>query len=704
MPKGIRLASTIAIAATSAASLADAQDLSATYSLYGTPGLLEMPTAQSAPESELIATFSYVDTLPRTTLTFQLTNRLSGSFRYTAADVFDEFTGVDTFRDFNRGFDLQYRFNNESTYLPAFAIGLRDILTPGRFQSEYVVASKSVGDNMIVTAGLGWGALGTNDGFDNPLGGEFSSRPAFDPDDPEGQLAVDQWFKGDAALFGGLEYQFNDTWGFKAEYSSNDYPVGAGNIAIDVDSPFNFGLTYRGRQGYQLGLSYLYGNQIGISGSFALNPNDRAGGSGLDKAPPPVKPREANARNWDREALPDRAVRTALSGLLKLEGVTLRELELTDDTARVRYSNARYRTEAQAAGRIARMMTQILPPAIETFVLEPVRRGIPLSAITIQRTDIEQLENRVGGTDAMFARTTFSDAGGSDGLKTVKNDTDAFSWGLGPYFRINPFGGELDIDTGLRLQGRYQIQPNLVAYGVIEQSVVPPEDDPDSTERTPDIQNVRSGSARYGNDGRPVLSRLSLAHFGRPGPNLYSRISVGYLERFFGGVSAELLWKPVDSRLGLGIELNEVAQRDSDMGFGFDEYDYQVTTGHISAYYDLGNGYHTQLDLGRYLAGDWGGTLSVDREFDNGWVVGAYVSQTDMDYEDFGNGSYNKGVTVSIPTDYFTGSPSRGSYNNTFRTRSGDGGARLSVDGRLYDVVRDGHKSDLSDSWGRFWR
>jgi hypothetical protein len=33
-----------------------------------------------------------------------------------------------------------------------------------------------------------------------------------------------------------------------------------------------------------------------------------------------------------------------------------------------------------------------------------------------------------------------------------------------------------------------------------------------------------------------------------------------------------------------------------------------------------------------------------------------------------------------------------------------DGGARLDVDGRLYDAIRSGDISDFGDSWGRFWR
>ncbi|WP_342077425.1 YjbH domain-containing protein [Yoonia sp. SS1-5] len=702
MPKRIHLAPTVAVAASMVAGSAGGQDVSATYSLYGTPGLLETPTAQSAPENEVAATFAYTDTYLRSTLTFQITKRLSGSFRYSNVDLYDDpFVGsVD--RDLERGFDLQYRFNNEGQYLPAMAIGLRDFLTPGRFQSEYLVASKSVGDALIVSAGLGWGQLATADGFDSPFGSRSVAEPS-------GQLGPDAWFRGDAALFGGFEYQINDRWGVKAEYSTIAYPEVGNGVAIPVESPYNYGLTYRPREGVQLGLSYLYGTQVGISGSFALNPNRRPGSSGTERAPAPIKVRSADARaaqSWDRAAVPENAIATALSALLKTEGITLSGVDISDTTARIRYTNGRYRSEAQAAGRVARMATQVVPDSVKTFVLEPQRRGIPLSAIRIARSDLEQLENRAGGTDAILSRAEFDDAGPTADLRMVDREGSSFAWGLGPYFRLNPFSGNgsVDLDIGLSLRGVYTIRPNMVLSGAIEQSLLEPEDDPAGVDATPDVQNVRSDGSRYGNDGVPVLSSLTFSHFARPGTDLYSRVSVGYLERFFGGVSGELLWKPVNSSLGLGVEINQVAQRDSDMRFGFEEYDYDVTTGHVSAYYDFGNGYHAQVDAGRYLAGDWGATISVDREFDNGWVIGAYVTQTDLAYEDFGSGSYNKGVQVTVPQDFFTGSPTRGSYANTFRTRAGDGGARLQVDGRLYDVVRDGHLADLSDTWGRFWR
>jgi hypothetical protein len=217
-----------------------------------------------------------------------------------------------------------------------------------------------------------------------------------------------------------------------------------------------------------------------------------------------------------------------------------------------------------------------------------------------------------------------------------------------------------------------------------------------------DVPVVRRDVGLYGGDGRPTLDRLTLAWYSRPGRDLYGRITAGYLEGMYGGVSTELLWKPVRSRLGVGLELNYAVKRDYDQLFGFQDYD--VVTGHASAYWDPGNGFHYQMDLGRYLAGDWGATFSVDREFENGWVVGGYFTLTDIPFEDFGEGSFDKGVRVSIPLDFILGRPTQRERGVTLQSLTRDGGARLRVQGRLYDTVREGHYADLEDTWGRFWR
>ena len=129
-----------------------------------------------------------------------------------------------------------------------------------------------------------------------------------------------------------------------------------------------------------------------------------------------------------------------------------------------------------------------------------------------------------------------------------------------------------------------------------------------------------------------------------------------------------------------------------------------VSTGHVSAYFDLGKAYQAQLDVGKYLAGDWGATFELDREFQNGWKVGGYFTLTDMPFDQFGEGSFDKGIRVTIPYDYFIGSASRKDVSTTRKSLSWDGGARTMVGGRLYEAVRDGHLADITDFWGRFWR
>lgn len=685
---------------------ASAQELPTTYSIYGTPGLLEMPVATTAPEGTLAGTLSYRDGLFQAVLDHQLTPRLSGSVRYAIIDLYDGTAAGIVEDEFERGFDLKYQLVEEGSYVPAIAIGLRDFLTPGRLQSEYVVASKSIGDSLVVTAGLGWGAMGSEGGFDNPISSR-ADRPVFDESEPGGQLASDAWFAGDAAVFGGLSYQINDSWGVQAEYSSIAYAADAFAPAVEVESPYSIGVTYRQSDNLQLSLSALNGTTLAFSGTYMLNANTRPGRAGLETAPAPVNLRSNSARQattWDRSATPPESLRSALAATMAIEGLTLTGLELTDRTARARFINRRYRSNAQAIGRAARMMSQIMPGAIEVFILEPEDEGIGLSSVRIARSDLEALENRPGAAADLLARTEFDHAGNDATLADAQADDAALSWGFAPFVELSGQSGGLTADAGVRLNASYAFSPQFILSGTIGQSLLRNDAEDPGTDATPELQNVRTDGGFYGDDGFPVLERLTLTHFGRPADDIYSRVSLGYLERMFGGISAEVLWKPVNSRFGLGFELNEVAQRNTDMGFGFDEYDYSVTTGHLSAYYDLGGGYHGQLDMGRYLAGDWGATLRLDREYQNGVRVGAYVTQTDVDPDSFGEGSYNKGVVVSIPQDFLTGQPTRRAYGTTLRTRSGDGGARLRVDGRLYDVVRDAHTADLTDTWGRFWR
>jgi hypothetical protein len=714
-----------------------AQDNGPSYTAFGTSGLLEMPTAESAAESDIATTISRSATAgTRTTFTYQISDRLSGSFRYGNFDqyatVTDANTPPSTFETFDRSFDLQYRITNEGKYLPAIAVGLRDFLGTGRFSSEYLVASKSFGPKFVGTVGLGWGRMGQQNGFSNPLGpldDYFDSRPdyvdrEFANEDDEGNggtVSTNQFFRGDAAFFAGVEYQYNDKLSLKAEYSSINYPVTTFNPAIDYNSPINVGASYLIRPNIELGAAYMYGSELSLRGTYILNPTERSAASGMEKAPAPVRVRNADQRaaaTWNRSAQPEAAVRAGLSQLLQVEGIELIGLEITDRTARLRYRNTRFRSEAQAMGRAARMMTQVIPPSVQTFVMEPVQNGLPLSAVSLPRAGLEQYENRIGGSDALLAASQFGAAGPTTGLVTQPASNPRFQWGVAPYFSLILFNKNepLDFDTGLALDLEYNLSRNLRLAGRVQQTALGAQDPLDFTETVNDYANVRTDAAYFGRDGTPTIKYLAANYYARITPDTYGRVTAGYLERMYGGVSTEVLWKPVASKLAISAEVNYAMLRDQDMGFGFALYetqddgsrlevgDYDVLTGQLTGYYDIGGGYHASAGVGKFLAGDVGATFALDREYENGWKVGGYFTLTDMPFDDFGEGSFDKGIRITIPYDYFIGTPSRKSVSTTVQSLTRDGGATLDVEGRLYDVVRDGQLNDLSDTWGRFWR
>ena len=84
------------------------------------------------------------------------------------------------------------------------------------------------------------------------------------------------------------------------------------------------------------------------------------------------------------------------------------------------------------------------------------------------------------------------------------------------------------------------------------------------------------------------------------------------------------------------------------------------------------------------------------------WVVKAL--NEDMPFDQFGEGSFDKGIRITIPYDYFIGTPTQKKTSTVLQSLARDGGARVQVDGRLYETVRSGQLNDLRDTWGRFWR
>ncbi|ALG91643.1 MULTISPECIES: YjbH domain-containing protein [Actibacterium] len=674
-----------------------------TLNFYGVTGLIDMPTAQSQPDGQLSLTVSNFAGLTRTTLTFQISSRLSGSFRYTGTKDLN-YAG---FRDYyDRSFDARYRLLDEGRYLPDFTVGLQDFAGTGVSSAEYLVATKHLRPNLTVTAGLGWGRLGTYESFGSP----FGDRPRIE-EDTGGDLNADLFFRGPAAPFAGVEWQPTDRLGLKAEYSSDAYTLETRQKVFEHKSPWNFGMEYQASEYWRVGAYYLYGSEIGINAQFSFNPRNRPGGGDFGVATYPVQPRPDRATNpdaWTEEWVlqPDGSeiLRANTAALLNEAGLTLEAMAVSADRVQLWLRNLRYDNNAEAIGRAARILTRTMPPSVETFEIVPVEQGIPAAKVTLRRTDVETLENAPNGAARLRSVADISAAHPTPPeLERADELYPRFNWSLNPYLQQELFdpAEPYRADLSLRLSAEYEFAPGLALSGSLTKRLFGTLDEFERPNNSV-LPHVRTETPRYVRDGDPGIETLTMAWYSHPARDLYGRVTAGYLERMFGGVSAELLWKPVNSRLGLGAEVNRTRQRDFDGMFGFQ--DYEITTGHLSAYYDFGSGYQAQVDAGRYLAGDWGSTLTLERVFANGWRVGGFATLTDVSAEEFGEGSFDKGIFMVIPMSWLTGKPSRAAFSNTVRPITRDGGARLAVNGRLFGLVNGYHRERLDTQWGKVWR
>jgi hypothetical protein len=727
--------SVLAFGAFMAAPIANAE-LKPSLNLYGATGLIDMPSGDAQPDAQLSVSANRFGPISRNTLSFQVTPRLSASFRFLGIRDWNKTatcqpncaatTGADQFDTYyDRSFDLRFKAVDEGRYLPAVTIGLQDFAGTGVLSGEYIAATKTVTPDLKVTAGLGWGRLGSS----NSIGSPFGVRPPIVVGSG-GKFNIKQWFKGPAAPFGGIEWQVNDQWSIKGEYSSDAYAEEAGlRSTFDRKSSFNFGVEYQPSDYYRLGAYYMYGTTVGIAGQFFINPKIRPSGGIIERAPQPVVPRPSRSANpkvwssdWAQSVETAPALRASTAERLKDDGILVESLKASAGSVQVRIRNTRYLNAAEAIGRTARALSQTMPASVETFEIVPLANGVPASKVTVNRSDLETLEFSPDGTRQMAQRVGITgESGSSAGF--VKDDKlyPAFSWSIGPNARFRFFDQKAPFkaDLGIKASARYEISPGLAIEAVVTQKIVGNlKDRPPLPDRA--LQPVRSAVYFYDKDGTTAIEKLAVHWHSKLGRDVYTRVSAGYLERMFGGVSTEMLWKPTGSRWALGAEVNYLKQRAPDQHFGFTlpSYMYAVDSnpaksgpssyatlnGHVSAYYEIGQGFHAQLDVGKYLAGDIGATLSIDREFANGWRIGAFATKTDVSAADFGSGSFDKGIKLVIPLNWSLGSPSRKTTSTILRPFRRDGGARLEMDERLYDSVRGYHESGINDQFGRFWK
>ncbi len=700
---------TATLAAPGAAQEADDRRMPG-LSSYGVPGHIDMPSAWAMPDGSFAFTLNQFGTdIRRATMAFQISPRVTGVFRYSYLDGYLMSGGS----LYDRSFDLRYQIltENPDGWRPALSVGLQDFGGTGIFSAEYLVASKTLSETVSASGGIGWGRFGSYGSFRNPLSilsDRFDDRGGFTGIADTGRVGFDRFFRGYAAFFLAVDWQATDRLQLSLEYSSDAMDQEVARMGYRHRTPVNLGMEYRFDNGGILGLSVLHGSEAALSYTVVLDPTRPSAPSGHESAPPAIsRGSAATLASWGD--ISGSAGRAALEQALSDQGIRLDGLSFEGGTATVAISNRQWPNTAQAWGRTARVLSAVLPAEITRFRIRSMEHGMAVRDVILTRQDLEELEFAPDGAWQIYARADIRDAytlnaAAAGALPDPRLDLESqSSLRLLPYTETAIFDPDnpLRIDFGAELLGEWSPGNGLYFSGAIRQKLV---GNIDTSTRVSDSiqQHVRSDAALYAKTTGPKLAFATAEWFSRPGPELYGRVSAGMFEKMFGGVSGELLWAPVERRYALGVELNYVKQRDYDGGLGF--LDYDVLTGHASLYYDFGGGYLAQIDAGRYLAGDLGSTLTLTRRFGNGFEVGAFFTLTDISFDDFGEGSFDKGITISLPLSWVTGQPTQQRLGQVIRPIQRDGGARLSVRNRLYGLTRDETDAARGIGWGRFWR
>lgn len=721
---------------------------------YGGAGLLDTRTARFFPDGYLDITASLTQPDTRYSITVEALPWLELSFRYAINKAIAENPVLH-----DRSFDAKFRLFRETADLPQIAFGFQDLIGTGVYSAEYLVASKRWGP-LDFSFGMGWGRLGTHGTFKNPFGllrKSFLVRGS-ESSNLGGAFALNAYFHGpEVGLFGGVEYETPiDKLKIKIEYSSDAYSEELKEHGTNYGFPVNAGVSYRPLDWLDIGVSWMHGRYLGLRFSAVTDLKAETWGARIDPAPRfRPRPQQAAETILQHTAPADRQQQTPaetrfidltaqtvpqqLPDLPALPGIAIPTLPAAppvlqnvappavDATARIRagieaqklvldgldiegqkltilIENPRYLRDTEAVARTARVLSAAAPVDVNEFEITLLAAGQPVSTVRLQRREIDALARRQGSPAELFQTAEL--------LPGQFAPLDHLSPDLFPQLNTyvypvvqeslfdpdNPFYYRVAAGAGadLRLTRGWSVDGDIV--GTIFSNFNQIRRGSNSV-----LPHVRSDVTEYLRKGAYGIEDLTTSYLFKLAPEVYARVTGGYLEQMFAGIGGEVLYRPYGSRWAVGLDLWTVRQR------GFDDLldlrHYQALTGHITAYYQLPwHDVSVGVSGGQYLAGDKGVTFQFFRSFSTGVRIGAWFTVTNVSARQFGEGSFDKGIYIFIPLEWVAPFSSRSSYTLAMRPIQRDGGQRLSGDMVLYDVTSGSDYGAYTSEWNSIFR
>ena len=610
------------------------------FNNHGVVGLINMPTARFYEEASYGVTLYDGSPDQKITLTSSPYNWLEASLFYTNIQN-KPYPGFE-FQDYkDKGFNFKFRIKEEGV-LPALAIGINDMAGTGYYGSEYIVSSYGIG-NIDLHLGIGWGALnGSKNNFNNPFGyidKSFKNRPP-SLDSQGGQFRPSRYFSGrTASPFFGLTYLLNEKTILKIE---NDTTLTSGKIDFEEpEKSYSYGLDFLLTDNFVLGISMERGNSISFRFTYKNHPDQKISHKYVSK--------KTNYEGNKYQELRRSLIRNDIG---------VNKIVKNNDKIGIEITQFKYPSSD--------IIEEILYSARkENDIEEELLVNYKIADLTVIENFDESFESE------------------SDSLYMRKSNR---SFNTNTKINIRPFiaGREGFLKLGVLLENdiEYLIKDNLIFSSNVKYSLWDNFDDLIYPPLDTYPAQVRSDVKDYlrNFDEGIVIGRAQLDFYKTLSRNHHLMITAGILEEMFSGYGFEYLWFDTDKNYAFGFEIFDVRKRDYSLRFGL--LDYENITGHANFYYRNYKKipFDAKISYGEYLAGDIGSTIELSRTLKNGIRFGIFASNTDVSEQDFGEGSFDKGIFFNVPIfgDYI---------NYSWRPLTKDPGAKLVRKNNLHDLL-----------------
>ncbi len=367
----------------------------------------------------------------------------------------------------------------------------------------------------------------------------------------------------------------------------------------------------------------------------------------------------------------------------------VRSIEQNGHDLRVTLDDADAGYWPDRVGRAASVLHRDAPASIDRFTLAYRKHGMDLAEHRIDRAAwVEQKTQALAPTEQREAVIAQAPVRPEAGTPLFQGARPAFEASPGMNFNYSLGGpdGFILYQLAATAKAKLRLADDTWLQGGVQLGLI--DNYNEFTYTAPsNLPRVRTFIREYKTTSNFTMPNLQATHTGKLTENQYYSVYGGYLEEMFAGAGGEWLYRPFESRLAFGVDVNAVQQRDFRQDFNLRSY--RVVTGHATVYWDTGwNDVHAKASVGSYLAKDVGATIEVARTFHNGVRMGAGFTKTNVSAEQFGEGSMDKWLFFSIPFDAMLTRSSSSTANIIWKPLTRDGGAKLDRAVTLYDVTK----------------